>query len=240
MFYKIAASFREQVLQKYCVIASDDHVIEDMEQIRDKVDSKVGSEDAEDSYLRVVWEKQATLEPQKLSAIYHGDFGDFSGGAFYVGDPDFWYKQLCHDYGRSGVAHVAEIKTIDGDFVTDDVSYMIPPEMGTRGFSKILVTSRSTLHEGKDFTYVYDIGISEDKAEKMLKEWVKEIIQDLLSDKNVVKKAKENKLTTRNLKRYALDYLAIQAPDENLSIDDLDWDNILWEVEDKVMETETD
>jgi len=206
-----------------------------IDQIRDSVENEVKTEDAEDSYLRVVWKKESTFKPQKLSEIYnHTDFGNFSGGAFYVGDPDFWYKQLCHDYGRSDVAYVAEIKTIKGDFVTDDISYQIPPEMGMKGFSKILVTSRSVLHEKKDFKYVREIGIAEDKVAKILKEWKDEIIKDLLSDKNIIKQGKEHKLTERKLKRYALDYLYIQPPDDTLDIDDLDWDDILMEVENQI------
>jgi len=227
-------SFIKSIEKKYLIKALRKIVASlSIDQIRDKVDGEVKTEDAEDSYLRVVWEKKA-MNPQKLSDIYHHtDFGNFSGGAFYVGDPDFWYKQLCHDYGRSGVAYVAEIKTVKGDFVTDDVSYQIPPEMGMRGFSKILVTSRSILHEGKDFTYIREIGISEDKVKTMLEEWKDEIIKDLISDKNIVKKAKEHKLTERNLKRYAIDHLYVQAP-ETLDIDDLDWDEILNEVENQV------
>lgn len=206
-----------------------------IDQIRDRVENEINTDDAEGSYLRVVWEKQSTLKPQKLSDIYSlTNVGNFSGGAFYVGDPNFWYKQLCQDYGRYGIAYVAKIKTVNGDFVTDDVSYQLPPEMGMKGFSKILVTSRSVLHEGKDFKYIREIGITEEKAANILKEWEDEIVKDLLSDKNIIKQVKEHNLTERKLKRYALDYLGIQAPDATLDVDDLDWDDILREVENQL------
>lgn len=207
-----------------------------IDHVRDKIENQTATEDPDDSYLRVMWEKETTLKPQDLTDIYqvsNQDIKEFSGGAFYVGDPDFWYEQLSHDYGRSGIAYVVEIKTIDGDFVTEDVSYAIPPEMGTKGYSKILVTSRSVLHEGKDFKYVREIGISDEDAAKEMQAWKDEIVKELLAEEAIVKQLKTHNLTENKLERYAINNLYLQPP-ENLDIEDLDWGDILTKLENSV------
>jgi len=221
-------SFLTKVTSKYKILAlpSDGHV-------RDKIENETSTKDADDSYLRVVWGKETTLKPQDLTDIYqvsNQDIKGFSGGAFYVGDPDFWYEQLSHDYGRSGIAYVVEIKTVDGDFVTEDVSYGIPPETGTKGYSKILVTSRSVLHEGKDFKYVREIGISDEDATKEMQAWEDKIVKELLAEESIIKQLKTHSLTENKLERYALNNLYLQPP-KYLDIEHLDWDDILRKLE---------
>ncbi len=222
-------SFMKKIQAQYQVVVAAPNRKQALKHVRDKIENETSTKDADDSYLRVVWEKETTLKPQGITEIYHfsnQDIKGFSGGAFYVGDPDFWYKQLSHDYGRSGIAYVVEIKTVDGDFVTDDVSYTIPPEMGTKGYSEILVTSRSVLREGKDFKYVREIGIADEDAAKEMQVWKDEIVKELLAEEAIVKQLKTHSLTENKLKRYALNNLYLQPP-EYLDIEDLDWNDIL-------------
>jgi hypothetical protein len=109
---------------------------------------------------RVVWEKTPTIETHQLDVVslenYPGVY------ALHVGDADFWFYRLVHDYGNDWTAWEVEITPARGDVLVEDVQYAIPDESGNKGYSAILLTTRRVLREGKDFRYARQLDYDED------------------------------------------------------------------------------
>lgn len=108
---------------------------------------------------RVVWQKTPTLEAHELDVVslakYPGVY------ALHVGDAEYWFYRLIHDYGNDSTAWEIDIKPARGDVLVEDVQYAIPDESGNKAPSAILLTTRRTLREGKDFTYARQLEYDE-------------------------------------------------------------------------------
>ena len=109
---------------------------------------------------RVVWERTSTIETHELNVVSLDDYPGVY--AVHVGDPEFWFYRLIHDYANDHTAWVIEIKPARGDVLVEDVRYSIPDESGNKGYSAILLTTRSLLREGKDFTYGQELKYDQD------------------------------------------------------------------------------
>lgn len=109
---------------------------------------------------RVVWQKTPTIETHELDVVslkkYPGIY------ALHVGDVDFWFRKLIHDYGNDVTAWEMEIKPARGDVLVEDVQYAIPDERGNKAYSAILLTTRHLLREGRDFRYVRQLEYQDD------------------------------------------------------------------------------
>lgn len=104
---------------------------------------------------RVVWGVKTgdTLEVYDLDSVGYAD-GPPGLGGIHVGDPDFWKDQLEQDYGlASADARTIKIRTIEGDAYLPDEQYAIPPDVGEKGESNVLVTKRTHLEYGRDWVF---------------------------------------------------------------------------------------
>lgn len=101
---------------------------------------------------RVVWEKTPMIEAHDLNTVSLKDYPGVY--ALHVGDTEFWFYRLIHDYGNDSTAWEIAIKPARGDVLVEDVQYAIPDESGNKAYSAILLTTRRILRAGRDFTYV--------------------------------------------------------------------------------------
>jgi hypothetical protein len=104
-------------------------------------------------FQRVIWTRDKVLEANDLGEIgltsVPGVFG-----IHVTNDPEFWFTQLVNDYDRDEIAYLIEIIGQAGDVLVEDPQYCIPPEVGEKADSSILLVSRNKLIEGRDFCYV--------------------------------------------------------------------------------------
>jgi hypothetical protein len=115
------------------------------------------------SFSRVEWQRPNTIkthDPETVSLTK--ETNQFPGVyALHVGDPEFWFYQLIHDYGYDETAFELQIFPARGDILVEDVQYSTrdgiqndqPNPAGDVGDSAILLTTRPILHLGKDFRY---------------------------------------------------------------------------------------
>jgi hypothetical protein len=104
---------------------------------------------------RVVWgvKRGDVLELRSLRDLGYDDAPEGLRG-IDVGDPDFWKARLEKDYDRDArLAKVIKIRTEQGDGYLPDKEYNIPPEVGEKGDSSVLVTQRTGLVYGRDWVF---------------------------------------------------------------------------------------
>ena len=115
------------------------------------------------TFERVIWRRSSSLRLHDLDAVGLAatDTEYPSLRAVSVGDPDYWFEKLVQEDGRASRAWVIEITAIEGDKIVDDPQCVMPDIHGHRADSRILVTTRHTLHEGVDYEIVRELDASD-------------------------------------------------------------------------------